>query len=91
VLGKDYIVITVAISVEVYPKSYWREVASMVLVIAALERCFVAGILIWFAGMSAAQATYPTKPVRLISPYAPGGTNNTVARLLSQNLGERWG
>ena len=41
---------------------------------------------------AAAQATaYPTKPVRLVVPYPPGGTTDLVGRLLSQELGSRLG
>ena len=34
---------------------------------------------------------FPTKPVRLIVPYAPGGGLDFIARLVSQPLNERWG
>jgi tripartite-type tricarboxylate transporter receptor subunit TctC len=34
---------------------------------------------------------YPTKPVRLIVGVAPGGANDTVARLVAQALSERIG
>jgi len=40
---------------------------------------------------SAFALDYPTKPVRLIVGVAPGGANDTVARLLAQTLSERLG
>jgi tripartite-type tricarboxylate transporter receptor subunit TctC len=46
-------------------------------------------------GMSVAWAqTYPSKPVRLIVPFAPGGFTDVVARILGQKLsasmGQQW-
>lgn len=38
---------------------------------------------------SASALDYPTKPVRLIVGVAPGGANDTVARLVAQTLSER--
>ena len=46
------------------------------------------------AGQAAGQASaqsYPTKPIRLIAPYPPGGSSDLVARILGQKLGEAWG
>jgi tripartite-type tricarboxylate transporter receptor subunit TctC len=37
--------------------------------------------------MPAAQAqNYPVKPVRIVSAFAPGGTNDVIARIISQKL-----
>lgn len=38
-----------------------------------------------------AQAAYPNKPIRLLVGFAPGGSTDTVARLVGQALGERLG
>jgi len=54
--------------------------------------------LIWFLPLAmlacpfAAQGQgYPTKPIRLIVPYPPGGGNDTLARLFSAKLTGAWG
>jgi tripartite-type tricarboxylate transporter receptor subunit TctC len=43
------------------------------------------------AGLAQAQSTYPTKPIRLIVPWPPGGGVDTSARIISQPLAERLG
>ena len=47
-------------------------------------------LLLGFAAATSAQAP-PTRPVRLVVPLAPGGTNDTLARIVSDKLGERLG
>ncbi len=42
------------------------------------------------AGTAFAQA-WPSKPVRIIGPYAPGGTNDIAARILAERLSQRLG
>jgi tripartite-type tricarboxylate transporter receptor subunit TctC len=42
------------------------------------------------SGMAAAQS-YPTKPIRLIIPFPPGGSNDIVGRFIATKLTERLG
>jgi tripartite-type tricarboxylate transporter receptor subunit TctC len=43
------------------------------------------------ASAGAAAQAYPEKPIRMITPYAPGGGSDTLARILGQKLLEAWG
>jgi tripartite-type tricarboxylate transporter receptor subunit TctC len=38
-----------------------------------------------------AQAGYPTKPIRIIDPFPPGGATDFIDRIVSQKLSERFG
>ena len=58
-----------------------------------LSRVFALGICV--AGLSVAPAalaqTYPTKPVRVVVPYPPGGVGDTTMRAIAQQLSESLG
>jgi tripartite-type tricarboxylate transporter receptor subunit TctC len=42
-------------------------------------------------GAATAADAYPTRPIRLIVPFPPGGSNDIVGRVIGQQLGERLG
>jgi tripartite-type tricarboxylate transporter receptor subunit TctC len=50
----------------------------------------IAGLLLALAGGALAQ-DYPTKPIRMIIPFPPGGSNDVVGRVFAQHLGEKLG
>src|SRR5436190_129441 len=49
-----------------------------------------AGFLLALSGLAIGQA-YPVKPVRMIAPFPPGGTTDSLARLVGQKLTEGLG
>ncbi|MCE9639263.1 MAG: tripartite tricarboxylate transporter substrate binding protein [Betaproteobacteria bacterium] len=51
----------------------------------------LAALLVLAAGAAHAAETYPTKPIRLIVPWAPGGGSEISARIMSIKLGEQLG
>ena len=53
-------------------------------------RILAAALLAVFAGAAGAQ-TYPNKPIRIVVPYAAGGTSDILARQIGPKLTDAWG
>jgi tripartite-type tricarboxylate transporter receptor subunit TctC len=51
----------------------------------------VVGALILGTAAHAAESTYPTRPVRMIVPFAPGGASDFVARIIQPRMVELLG
>ena len=51
----------------------------------------LAALVAAFAPALASADSWPSKPVRMIVPFAAGGATDVVARLLAQKLNEAWG
>src|SRR5262245_8354761 len=75
---------------------YWRGHGARSQDMTRPIAIFVAGLalLAWGAtavAQDADRGTFPTKPVRLLVPFPPGGAVDIVARTLGDELTRRWG
>jgi tripartite-type tricarboxylate transporter receptor subunit TctC len=55
------------------------------------KRALVVGILAGLTFTAAQAQNYPNKPIRLIIPFAPGGTTDIVGRIVADKLGKELG
>ncbi|HMN78798.1 MAG TPA: tripartite tricarboxylate transporter substrate binding protein [Burkholderiaceae bacterium] len=53
----------------------------------------MAGGLAWStaAAQSAAGTSWPSRPVRVVYPYPPGGTGDVLVRIITERLSKAWG
>jgi len=56
-----------------------------------LRAIMVATLTLGVACAVSAQSNYPTKPIRMVVPYAPGGGSDIVARIVGQKMSESLG
>jgi tripartite-type tricarboxylate transporter receptor subunit TctC len=61
------------------------EITLRAISVAAAAACLLG------AACAFGQSAYPSKPIRLILPFPPGGSTDIVARLIGQKLTETWG
>ena len=57
----------------------------------AIAGFVLAGAIAGCAVSASAQQTYPTKSIRIVSPYPPGGSTSVYAQLIAARLNEVWG
>ena len=61
----------------------------------ASRRSWLAALVLsvapWGAAHAQVEANWPTKPIRLLLGFAPGGGSDIVARLIAKSLGDRLG
>jgi tripartite-type tricarboxylate transporter receptor subunit TctC len=48
-------------------------------------------VLLLMSSVASAQQAYPTRPIRLIVPYPPGGPTDIIGRTINDRLGKRLG
>lgn len=60
-------------------------------ILSAMRTCIAAAFCAALVPLAAQAQAFPTKPVHFIVPFAPGGSADVLARLVSEKLAARWG
>jgi tripartite-type tricarboxylate transporter receptor subunit TctC len=56
-----------------------------------MPRLFAVLLLFAFAGSAHAQSAYPSRPIKFVAPFPPGGSSDVLCRLLGAKLAEGLG
>lgn len=56
-----------------------------------LSQWLLATVLLTVIPAAAANAAFPDRPVRIVVPQTPGGSNDILARIIAERLSQRWG
>ncbi|HEV8518040.1 MAG TPA: tripartite tricarboxylate transporter substrate binding protein [Burkholderiales bacterium] len=65
--------------------NYALRLMGLAVAAAALSRC------VYGQPAEATAQRYPARPIRIVSPFAAGGSTDILARLIGQKLTESWG
>ena len=57
--------------------------------LSLVQSAFCAMFLVAFSAVSWAQSDYPSKPVKVIVAFPPGGTSDVMGRMLAEELGKQ--
>jgi len=56
-----------------------------------MTRILFCVLLALACGAAQGQQAYPSRPIRIVVPFPPGGTSDILSRLIGPKLTERWG